>query len=77
MSAINNNHSNHESPYLYITWLTEVTEQSFMALIKSILLYCSGSKQITEIQQYILVKSQVWGGLQQAKAPCCSQVART
>ncbi len=77
ITAINNDHPNHESPYLSITWLTEVTEQSFMALIKSILLHCSGSKQTTEIQQDILVISWVWGGPQQAEALCHSQVART
>ncbi len=77
MTAINNDHSNYESPYLYITWLTEVTEQSFMALRKSIFLHCSGSKQITEIPQHILVKSRVWGGPQQAEALCHSQVAGT
>ncbi len=67
-----------EVPYLSITWVTtEVTAQSIIALIKTIVLHCNGSKEITEIQQHILVKSQVWGGPQQPEAPCHSQVART
>ncbi len=77
MTAINNAHPNHGSLYPSITWLTEVIEQSFMALIKSILLHCSGPKQTTEIQQHIVVISWVWGGPQQAEVPCCSQVAGT
>ncbi len=61
MTAINSDHPNHGSPYPSITWLTEVTEQRFMALTKTILLHCSGSKQTTEIQQDIIVISRVWG----------------
>ncbi len=77
MTAINSDHPNHGSPYPFITWLTEVTEQRFMALIKIILLHCSGSKQTTEIQQDIIVISRVWGRPQQAEALCRSQVAKT
>ncbi len=77
MTAINNDHLNHGSLYLSITWFTEITGQSFMVLIKSILLHCSGSKQTTEIQQDMIVISQVWGGPQQAEVPCHSQVAGT
>ncbi len=69
MTAINNDHPNHGSLYPSITWLTEVTEQSFMALIKNILLHCSGSKQTTEIQQDIIVISRVWGGPPTSRSP--------
>ncbi len=34
VTAINNDQPNHGIPYPSITWFTEVTEQSFIALIK-------------------------------------------